>query len=370
MMVVRFEIVFGILAVVIGTTQPVHAVSYKLTDLGTLDGYQSNATSINNLGQVVGCYDTSNFGTHAFRYDGGGAMQQIDSSDENYSTANGINDHGQVVGVLQDSTNDGAHAFLQNGSGAMQRLCDGWGYGINSSGAVVGASVTITEDNPMGYCHAFLCSSSGTMRDLGTLRGIKNSGSTAYAINDVEQVVGISETDNGETHAFLYSSDNPMQDLGTLGGTWSQAYNINNNGQVVGTSRITGDVGGTHAFLYSDGQMHDLGSFGGATNTTAQDINNSGQIVGWSGAGSFLYDNGVMTDLTSLLTPDFVEWSILAANAINDGGQIACEGQFAHGGPLHAILLTPTPEPSSLVLFAIAAASLFAYAWRRQRQAA
>lgn len=368
-MIVRFGIVLGVLAVAVGTAQPVQAIPYALTDLGTLGGAGSCANGLNNLGQVVGGSSTPDGSTHAFLSSGGGAMQQIDSSNEDYSAANAINDHGQVAGALEDSTNAGSHAFLQNGTGAMQRLCDGWAYGINNSGAVVGTSVTITDDNPSGYSHAFLYSSGGTMHDLGTLRGTKNSNSSASGINDGGQVVGASDTDTGGRHAFLYSGSGPLQDLGTLGGTWSQANSINNNAQVVGDSEIAGGTFGVHAFLYSDGQMHDLGSFGG-TNTTATDINNSGQIVGWSGSGAFLYDNGTMTDLSSLLAPDFAGWQIVGAYAINDGGQIACVGRFDNGCDQHAILLTPMPEPSSLVLFTIAAGSLVGYTWRRRRQAA
>jgi probable HAF family extracellular repeat protein len=48
-----------------------------------------------------------------------------------------------------------------------------------------------------------------------------------------------------------------ITDLGTLGGTQSFAYAINDLGQVVGESWISGDMS-SHAFLYSNVKMTDL----------------------------------------------------------------------------------------------------------------
>jgi probable HAF family extracellular repeat protein len=156
----------------------------------------------------------------------------------------------------------------------------------------------------------------------------------------------------------LYSSGK-MTDLGTLGGTSSYAYGINASGQVVGVAK-TGS-GSNHAFIYNDGTMTDLGA------GQANSINANGQVVGYSGNHAFLYSNGVMTDFNSMIATSS-GWTLKSATGINDNRQVVGYGTNP-SGQTDAFLLTPMPEPSSLVLFAIGAASLFAHAWRRRRQA-
>jgi probable HAF family extracellular repeat protein len=80
-----------------------------------------------------------------------------------------------------------------------------------------------------------------------------------------------------------------MQDLGVLpGGLDSRAYGVNDLGQVVGYSSSAED---TRAFLYRDGVMHDLNSLlvqglpAGAVLAQAFGINDRGQIIATSNRG-------------------------------------------------------------------------------------
>jgi len=212
---------------------------------------------------------------------------------------------------------------------------DSYAHGINITGQVVGS----TNIGPPSYrSHAFLYSG-GVMSDLGTLAG--KSDSNAWDINDVGQVVG----DSG-AHAFFYSGGS-MTDLGTLGGTLlgetqSYAYGINSTGQAVGWSywhdpqSQPGDRDPSRAFLYSGGVMMNLGTLGGS-NSLAFDINDAGQVVGRAdivGGGSsdaFLYSGGVMTDLGTLggLGSD--------AQGINNLGQVVGQATRSDGEE-HAFL--------------------------------
>src|ERR1700749_52681 len=79
-------------------------------------------------------------------------------------------------------------------------------------------------------------------------------------------------------HAEFYYA----QDLGTLGGNLSEAYALNNSGQVVGFSNISNNMY-AHALLFSGTGSNniDLDVRGGNTTVgTAQGINASGQVVG------------------------------------------------------------------------------------------
>ena len=191
-----------------------------------------------------------------------------------------------------------------------------------------------------------------TMKDLGTLGEMY---SCAYGINNSGEVAGSSGTTGDYSfHAFLYDGTT-MKDLGTLGGPLSFAYGINNSGEVVGHSRTSEHSGISHAFLYDDTTMKDLGTLGGS-HSLAWGINNNGQVVGSSYITgdfvmhAFLYTGGNMIDLNTLL-PASSGWVLGDGLGINDVGQIVGRGRI--NGNAHAFLLTPIPEPATLLLLGL-----------------
>lgn len=125
-------------------------------------------------------------------------------------------------------------------------------------------------------------------------------------------------------------------DLGTLGGAYSIANGINDNGQIVGYSRIEGEEA-YHAFLWANGVMNDLGTLPNHEYSSARSINNSGDIVGGSStaygeAHPFIYKNGTMSQLNM---PEEHEQG--NAFGINENGQVVgISGVYLISGQTYA----------------------------------
>lgn len=155
------------------------------------------------------------------------------------------------------------------------------------------------------------------------------------------------------------------------------AYGINDNAygaEIVGTA-VVGTT--TQAFLATQsGGVYSataLGLLSGGTASYALAINNAGYAVGWGNTSTANYHaliytgSGVVQDLnsTSLVT-NLDGWTLNEATAISNGAGYIC-GYGTIGGYTHGFLLTPTPEPSTLLLAATGLLGLLAYAWRRRK---
>jgi probable HAF family extracellular repeat protein len=116
-----------------------------------------------------------------------------------------------------------------------------------------------------------------------------------------------------------------MKDLGTLGGTFGNAFWINEAGDVVGLASLPGDQV-FHAFLWKNGVMTDLGTLKGDPLSVALGVNSKGQVVGNSGTPSsvrgFLWENGSMFDLNTPVSPA-AKLNLSFPSIINDRGEIA-----------------------------------------------
>jgi probable HAF family extracellular repeat protein len=365
------RVLLTVSVVLVGAGQA-EAVLYTLTDLGDLPGGDNTSVAydINNEGRVVGRGNVAAGGvTHAFLWDPVMGIQDLgvfpggvgeSSGWSSHSVAYAINDNGQVVGHNEvrvgtpDSYHSYAHAFLWDSVEGMQDLGRGIAYGINNGGQVVGVAAN---------SHAFLWDEIGGMQDLGTLSGYV--GSKAYDINDDGQVVGYCET-NLPDRAFLWDSVQGMQNLGSLwfpdvGYGDSFAYGINNDGQVVGQVSYGSSPSECVAFLWDNvGGMQEIDG------SIAYDINASGQVVGCyitgSGTTRAMGPNGALNDQ---LDASGAGWILEEAQGINDAGQIVGSGWGPDG--YHAFLLTPIPEPSTLLLAAFGLFGLTFYVWRRRK---
>jgi len=178
---------------------------------------------------------------------------------------------------------------------------------------------------------AILWTAKGAMINLGTLPN--TNGSLAFAINNNGDVVGYSVMyrvlpDGNITtmpyHAFLWTAKNGMKDLGTLpGGNISFAFDINNNGQIVGYSNGT-NIAPYHAVMWSmKGAITDLGTLPGGNNSLARSINENGQVVGMSNCPTSVQQAFLWTAKDGMKPLGYLPGgNISFAYAINNNGQI------------------------------------------------
>ncbi|MDD5296106.1 MAG: PEP-CTERM sorting domain-containing protein [Rhodocyclaceae bacterium] len=196
--------------------------------------------------------------------------------------AYGVNDSGVAVGWSYVGTNNYVHAaewtsltnvvdlgsLAGNNDGARAEA-----HAINNNGDIAGWSW-----NAQGYYRAFSAPAGGVMTNLGTSGGANSQG---YAINDNGVIAGWSTNGSGYTHAATYNG--AWNDLGALDAGYQNTgygYGINNAGTVAGKSLV--GLATTTASYY-DGTWHNLGTLvADYGHSGAYDINNNGWIVGWS----------------------------------------------------------------------------------------
>ena len=273
-----------------------------LLDLGAIRGSAySNAVAVNDHGQVAGNGDHHpGSGDYTpFRYTDNVGVKDLGTLPGHYaSIATGINNHGAVVGesvVIPPATL--TRAFRYTDGAGMQDLGTLGGsrtsaQGINDRGEVVGWAQTPTTqvNDPWRIGHAFLYTDCFGMQDLNNLIG-PNTGwelIKASAINGRGQIVGYGER-NGNLRAFLYDSQtHAVKNLGTFpNGGISYALALNHGGDVVGAAYLDASgVGNYRAMIYTNQLgMQNLNNLiapnSGWLLRVATGINDDGQIVGW-----------------------------------------------------------------------------------------
>ena len=289
-----------------------------MTDLGSLPGSSISSTfaNPNEKGEVSGFLNTAVLDPNGedFCFDGthliclgflwrDGVMTAMPTLGGNNSFAYMLNNRNQVVGVAETPTTDATcpAAYLEAKpviwqDGTLQELplisgdTDGFGYGINDRGQIVGATGACNQSVPFSSFHAVLWP-------------------------------------NGPNGGVI--------DLGNFGGTTlNVAFYINNQGQIVGQAGVPGGAN-FHAFLWQKGVMTDMGTLPGDVQSWANNINSKSQAAGTSfdalGNGrAFIWQNGVMTDLNTLI-PAGSPLYLLEAFGINDRGQISGYGVLSSG---------------------------------------
>ena len=354
---------------------------YIVSDLGTLwGGTYSQPFFISSNGLIGGEASLANGTMHAV------LSQKVLMMDIGItglggpnSVAFAVNQKGQTVGQAETATPDpngedicgfGTHLICQPFLwqwGVMTALPtlgghNGFAHQINSSGQVAGFAETAIPDPgcPAGQVlHVEAVTwQNGTVQALPTISG--DADGVALAVNDNGQVAGATggcaavNPDTGmplaPLHAVLWQNG-AATDLGNLGGTGESgmgnlAFNINNQGQVIGFSDLSGDAT-FHAFLWTQAAgMKDLGTLPGDVASVAIGLNDAGMVTGLSldadfNPTAFLWQNGVMTNLNSLIRSDSPLF-LMQPCSVNSRGQIIGLALQKSTGQLHGFLATPT----------------------------
>ena len=356
--------------------------SYKIADLGTLDDDNfgmvmglNNQGWTENMDGVVNPPITSTSTTvasgravinmHGLNIDLGTL-----GGKNSWTNYGGINDRGETVGFAETSVPDPdgedmcafgtkltCRPFLWR-HGHMMALPtlggnNGQASAINNRGQIVGISETTVPDtgcppSKPGKTISPVLWEKGEARALPTVAGDPDG--FVQGINDRGHAVGSSGTcTNIATHAVLWENDAAFQlpDLGRVG---SDAYAINDHDQIVGYVQSP-DGTTIFAAIWQNGGVTSIPTLPEDSAAFATGINNQGQVVGstfnstgWS--HGFISQDGVMTDLNTLIPADS-NLFIIAASNINGRGQISGMATVMSGpdeGKIHAFLATPVDE--------------------------
>jgi probable HAF family extracellular repeat protein len=356
---------------------------YTITDLGTLQGGTfSLAVSISNDGLVAGTSALAD-GTQQAVLWYGGSITDIGTPGLGgpNSAAYGVNEWGQASGLAETDVSDpNGEDFCGYGDhliclpfiwqdGVMTPLPTLGGNNgeaglINNWGEVAGNAENATPDStcPPGGPQVLeekpVVWRNGEVKELPTLPGDPDG--WTFGINDKGQVAGatgICSALNQDTfvyvlsrHAVLWNRGKPI-DIGGLGGNGTFgpgniAGEVNNEGEVVGSSDLKGDKR-FHAYVWKkETGIQDLGTLRGDVNSAGLGINDRGDVVGASGDATFantrafLWHNGRMIDLNTLISGNSPLYLIFA-HGINSRGEIVGFGVDSVGD-VHAFLATPS----------------------------
>jgi probable HAF family extracellular repeat protein len=359
--------------------------TYHVTNLPSLGGTSSAGSSINNRGWAAG---VSNLPGDQVQH----AALWRDDSIVDLGTLGGPNsgvlwpvknERGIISGISQTAQPDplgerwSCSAFFPAATGTgyqclgfvwkdgvMRPLptlggTNGFATGTNNKGQTVGWAENTVHDptcvppQVLQFRAVVWRPKEGEILELLPLPG--DTVSAATALNNRGQVVGISGICDravgrfSAIHAVLWQ-DGQVIDLGSLGGVaWNTPMAINERGDVVGFSNASAAAGGgfaAHAFLWTrrDG-IRDLGTLPGDSTSQALAINARGEIVGTScdadfTCRAFLWRDGVMTDLNTLVSPDY-DGTLTTANDINNSGRMAGQALEHETGTLVAFVARP-----------------------------
>ncbi len=198
-----------------------------------------NPIGVNNTGQVTGDLVPTLSSMRSYIWSETSGFHTLPHEGLPYTFSTGINNNGQVLfaGANGSGFNQASLWSPATGTVVIGNPLGGVGteaIGLNDHGAVTG-----TYDYAGGR-RAFYWTPDNGLVTLDT----GNLGSTAVAINNLNQVIGIDYTGNLQGYYYLWSPDTGMQNLYNLldpsaaGWTFERLHAISDSGHIVGTGRL------------------------------------------------------------------------------------------------------------------------------------
>jgi probable HAF family extracellular repeat protein len=325
--------------------RPAQNPRYELIDVGSIGGLVTTAQHVNDFGEVIGTANTAdNLSMHAYLWREG-QLEDLGTLGGNSSQGIKVNNRGQAVGNnFNFSTLNFSSAFLYR-NGETQILPFDIAYAVNLRNQVVG-QLTLPNPDPRGSQNSWVAVlyENGVLTQLGIFPG--GSYSSAHDINNRGEIVGGSATDGFQGERAYVYRNGKMIDLGTLGGSTSSADAINALGHITGGAELSDGQG--HAFLYRDGHMIDLGTVGTDRSTVGEGINDEDVVVGVSNTfpltHAIIYINGKMHYLDEFVDPanplaPYV--TLIEGTGVNNLGWITADGYNSATGLFGGYLLRP-----------------------------
>lgn len=204
-------------------------------------------------------------------------------------------------------------------------------FGINNEEQIVGGYRV-----PPAPRHALLIDQ-GQFIPLAPSTALGSHFSEAFDINERGEVVGIYRDDQGSQHRFLLSNT-VLSNVDFPGATATDAFGINASGTIVGD--FFDATGVAHGFVLRDGVFKQI-DVPGALDTEAVGINSSGDVVGsWDTDPTTQGHGFVLTREGQFITIDAPKALPASTSVfgINDLGQIV-GGYTDATGDLHCFLL-------------------------------
>jgi MYXO-CTERM domain-containing protein len=305
-----------------------------VTNLGTLGGSASWATSINDAGQIGGNSINAAGVTRGFIWENGVMTELPDLPGATMTYGQWINSDGSMLAGT--STVGGFGHGCVRTDGVAQDIGTLGGKDTNAlymskSGVLVGNSRIAS-----GRWNAYVWNN-GVMTNLNVLG---NFTSNARGINSAGVITGEAYTaSTGPSTAYIWDNG-IVTNIGGLGGATSTGAAINDSGDVAGFAKTPS--GNTHGFFWSKGVMTEIGTFGGP-DSLASRMEEGGRALGWAQiAGgvrhAMAWENGVMIDLNTRIVPN-VGWVLNAVSDSNNLGEIV--GWATKDGQERGFLLQP-----------------------------